>query len=126
MDPHIISIWLFACVSFWKLEDGVYWGGSETVYLQSTVSPHSPAIPKNRNYNDDLSNMPLRNSFPRGFKDSYPPPHFFARHDYKLIDKVWAMVLGTAPKTNLLPMMEMAGWGEETEISSLYIVTRIS
>jgi hypothetical protein len=45
----------FACVSLWKLEDGVYWGGSVTVYLQSTVSLHKPAIDKNKKYNDDLS-----------------------------------------------------------------------
>jgi hypothetical protein len=42
-------------------------GGSVTVYLKSTVTLHSPAIDKNNKYNDDLSNMPLRNSFPRGF-----------------------------------------------------------
>jgi hypothetical protein len=29
-------------------------------------------------------------------------------------------------KNNLLTMKEMAGGGEETEMSSLYIVTRIS
>jgi hypothetical protein len=33
-----------------------------------------------------------------GFKIPYPLP-FFARRDYKPIDKEWAMVLGTAPKT---------------------------
>ncbi len=61
-----------------------------------------------------------------GFKIP-PPSPLFARRDYKPIDKVWAMVmLGTAPKATLLTMKEMAGRGEETEMSSLYIATQIS
>jgi hypothetical protein len=96
---QIISLSLFACKNLWKLcEKGVWWGGSVTVYLQITVSLHKPALDEKRKYSDDLSIMPLRNSFPPGFLSFLPPP-LFARHDYKPIDKVWATVLGTVQKT---------------------------
>ncbi len=61
------SIWLFACVSLWKLEDGGMLGWECNSVSTEHMSLHTQEIDEKRNYNDDLFIMPLRNSFPRRF-----------------------------------------------------------